>query len=291
MLGQLVSDNHTLAALIDHGDGFISTLVPQTARLTALIHAAARTMTTASARQADLRQIFTLAPGTLTSAQRFLAELRATALPLEPAAQAITAAAPRLTATLDQLPSFQQAAVPALNTATDAAPLLTRLGVQGTPVIDAAEPTASELESFTRSSGPFSYAAGASIDGALGLVEGWARSIQTSDDIGHLFHGRALVGAEFLRSLLGSATASHSGQRVAGRPPAHHAAAPSTAPSAAAQPATPASPPASTPAQGLTGAVGSLLSGIGKTVSTVGAPGGGTLGSKLSSLLGYLLKP
>ena len=308
MLGQVVSDNHTLADLIAHANAFIADLTPQRSELIALIHAAGRTMTTTAARQADLRAILAKAPSTLASAQRFLAELRQTAEPLKPAAQAITLAAPRLTTTLDQLPGFQRAAQPALSTAVRAAPLLGELGTQAAPVIEAAQPTARELASFTHSSGTFSTVAGASIDNALGLIEGWARSIQTSDDIGHVFHGRALVGAEFLRSLLGSATTTLSTPSR----PAHSAPAASThTPTAASKTTT----PAASPVAKVLGGLGQTLSGLGQKVSGLGqkviggvgqllgdlgvtghagSTGTGSTGaggvSKLGALLGYLLK-
>jgi phospholipid/cholesterol/gamma-HCH transport system substrate-binding protein len=304
LLSQVVSDNHTLAQLIGHADSFIATLTPQRNELTALIRAAGQTMTTTAARQAALKRIFALAPGTLASAQRFLAELRQTALPLAPAARAITLAAPRLTATLDQLPAFQRAAQPALATATQAAPLLTRLGVQGAPVIEAAEPTGRELADFAQNSDSFSTAIGASIDNALGLIEGWARSIQTSDNIGHVFHGRALVGAEFVRSLLGSAlTTLNTPNR---RRAAHHAAGNRPSPSPFPSPSPSATAPGSTGQHPVLGAVGSLLGGlgqklqggVGQALGSLGLTGHagstGATGSngpaQLAALLGYLLK-
>jgi hypothetical protein len=243
-------------------------------------------MRTTALRRADLRQTLALAPGTLASAQRFLADLRSTAAPLGPAAQAITATAPRLTATLDALPAFQQAAEPALTTAIQVAPLLTELGVQATPVVVRANPTVQALADFARASGPLSTALNVSIDDALGLVEGWARSIQGRDYIGHVFHGRALLGPEFVRSLLSQLTprASNARRSPAAIATARLPLAQSTAPTSAAPSggSNPASAPTG-PARGLS----QILSGIaGNTGSALKQTGG-----SLTQLLNYLLKP
>jgi hypothetical protein len=291
MLSNLVSDNHTLADLIGHSDRFIARFVVQRRQLSGLIRVAGQTMQTTAERRADLRQTLALAPATLASAQRFLADLRATAVPLDPAARAITATAPELTATLDQLPAFQHAAQPTLANAIRVAPLLSRLAVQATPVISRANPTLQALAEFARASGPLTSALNISIDDTLGLIEGWARSIQGSDHVGHVFHGRALLGPELIRSLLSSLLpAKTAARRRAGAqtllriPPA------GTSPVATTPSATRGT--SQSPAANLPQSLGQLPSSLPQLLSglTGGAKAPST-GGQVSQLLNYLLRP
>jgi virulence factor Mce-like protein len=255
MLGKVVSDNRTLASLIQHGDQLLARLTPQRDQLSQLVRTAGQTMQATKARRAELLRTLALAPDTLLSAQRFLAELRATALPLGPAARAITATAPELTATLSVLPAFQQAAAPALGEAVGVAPLLTRLGAQATPVVVRAAPTVAALSTFAGAAGPAFGALNVSIDDALGLVEGWARSIQGRDHIGHVFHGRALLGPEFARSLI-SQVAVHASRRSRGQHVRARVLAPVASPGGAQKSAGAVQSLAQNPAQVISGVLG-----------------------------------
>lgn len=270
LLTQLNSDNSALRSLLTNSDQFISTLVPQDHQLSNLIDSAGSVMDTTAQNQASLVQTLDDAPATLRSAQRFLAQLKQTTLPLGPAASDITQTAPRLTAALDQIPAFQRAAQPALTSAERVAPQLTRLAVGATPVITAAGPVARSVATFATDAKPLTYAAGQSIDNLLGLIEGWARSIQGRDGIGHVFHGRALIGPELINSLVNSLSTPTASNRRA-----QHAAKPNANPSPGTQPA--ATPTTTTPSSGTRAPLGGVVSGLG------GAASG------LTSTLGHLL--
>jgi phospholipid/cholesterol/gamma-HCH transport system substrate-binding protein len=203
LLDEVVSDNQTLGRLVARSSRLVTRLVPERRALSRLVDVAGETLRTTAQRQAQLRQTLARAPGTLRSAQRFLADLRTTAKPLGPAARAITAAAPPLTATLAALPGFERDARPALATATDVAPSLTRLGVQATPVLRRAKPTTRALATFSRNSVPLLRTLDVSIDDVLATAEGWARAIQGRDALGHVFHGLATFSPEVMRILVG----------------------------------------------------------------------------------------
>jgi phospholipid/cholesterol/gamma-HCH transport system substrate-binding protein len=239
MLDELVSDNRTLGLAVAHSDRFITQFAQQGHQLTRMVDVTGQTMGTFAARQRELGQTLTRAPGTLQTLQRFLEDLRQTTTPLGPAAAAITATAPQLSDTLAALQRFRTAAAPALHQATVVAPALTRLADQATPVLAAAAPTlASGASLFGQSPAVMSAFDHGGIDDLLGFMEGWARAIQTRDGISHVFRGRVLIGADAMNHLLESL----SPPKTAHRP--HHAAKPSVAPTAStpSQPATPVTP-------------------------------------------------
>jgi phospholipid/cholesterol/gamma-HCH transport system substrate-binding protein len=306
LIGQLDTDNRTLANLVAQSSQFLAALVPQDRTLGTLIATGTQTMRTTARHQLALRRVLNEAPATLDSAQEFLTQLGDAAGPLGPAARAITATAPRLADTLAQVSPFQKAAQPALTQATSVAPLLTRLGEQATPVISAANPAAQTLSTLAADAPPLTRAAGLSIDNILGLIEGWARSIQGRDNIGHVFHGRALFGPEFINSLLNSLKPARPTppRRQQPAPTPQPAGRPQAADSATTpvsrRPSTPTTAPLPTLLSGagvskLTGSLGALLGGPNQGSTSPQPPptssGSGSNQNGLGHLLGYLLGP
>ena len=84
-----------------------------------------------------------------------------------------------------------------------------QLGDQATPVIRRAKPTLASLASFAREAAPLSQTLDVSIDDVMGLLEGWARAIQDRDGVGHMFHGKATIGADFFRALVNGSLPSN----------------------------------------------------------------------------------
>jgi len=206
LLSQVVTDNHTLAALVVHAGSFVHAVNGQRAQLIRLVDAASQTLTTTAEHQAAMAAILSRAPGTLQTTQRFLARLEITTAPLTTAAHALSATAPALTNTLAQLPSFQRAARPVLREAVAVSPALTRLGVRGTPVVRQLSPTLASLSKFLTTTPPLTSALNSSVDNILAVLEGWARAIQGRDGLGHIFHGRAVMTSSVMRSLVAATT-------------------------------------------------------------------------------------
>jgi virulence factor Mce-like protein len=203
LLSALVSDNHTLADLVQRSDSFVGAVASQRQALAQVVDVAGQTMRTVAGRDAQLRETLTRTPGTLVSLQRFLADLRTTTTPLGPAARDITATAPALTTTLEQLSPFANVARPALAEAVDVAPRLTDLGDRATPVLERANLPVKELAVDSNDAQPVTNTLNKSIEDLLGLVQGWARAIQDRDGIGHYFRGHLTLGSDTITALAG----------------------------------------------------------------------------------------
>jgi phospholipid/cholesterol/gamma-HCH transport system substrate-binding protein len=280
LLGQLVSDNHTLADLVTSSDQFVSQISAQRTQLGQLIGTVGQAAVTVAQRRQALSQTLARAPGTLSTLQSFLAKLKATTVPLGPAASNITAAAPPLTAALRQAQPFESAAAPALSSATTVAPALTRLASGATPVLVQANPVIGTLSTFSTALQPVSHTLNLSVDNLLAVVDNWSRAIEYRDGLSHVFRGAAGIGPDVLdsiiRRLLSASSASAHNSRATSTVRANHTSAPTTGRSA------------SRPSQGQASSFG-----LGQQVQ--GVLGNATNPSpppqSLSSLLNFLLKP
>jgi phospholipid/cholesterol/gamma-HCH transport system substrate-binding protein len=208
LLTALVSDNHTLGDTVRHADGFIHEITAQRRALVNTVDAAGQTMETVAQRSGQLGETIARAPGTLASLQHFLSDLQATATPLDPAARALIATAPALQSTLIQLSPFERAARPTLAQATAVAPSLTSLGTQATPVLNQANTPLRTLAKVVADAAPAVTWADRSIEDALGAVQGWARSIQLRDGVGHYFRGHITISTALIDELAGGITRS-----------------------------------------------------------------------------------
>lgn len=201
LLGNLSQDNHTIEDLVSRSDRFVAQVTRQRRALTGLVDSAGEAMKTVSARRADLRATLAKAPPVLHELTGVLRDLEATTVPLRPAAGLLARSAPALTTTLSELPAFRASASPTLRKARDAAPLLTQLGDRATPTLRAAKPVLRDLHATVADAAPLTKAADAGIEDLLGLVEGWARSIQARDAVGHMFRGHVTITRDLIDSL------------------------------------------------------------------------------------------
>jgi virulence factor Mce-like protein len=279
LLTQIVQDNHALRTLVANSNQFITRINDQKTDLLGVIDAASGAATTAASQASNLRQTLVDAPQALNTFRRFIVALGHTADGLtRPATELQTVAGP-LDTLLGQIRPFAQTAVPALNRAASVAPLLTRLGVEGTPVVRQAVPTVTALSRIASLAGPLTYWLSASIVDALGSVQGWDRAIQFRDGVGHVYHAEVGIEPSLIVNFgkSGTAPAAKRDRRALSKSP-------SGKPAAAAAPSKPA--PGSTssaPAPAPRPTVGSAVSGV------PGAVAGAT--PTLSKLLKYLISP
>jgi len=215
LLEQLVSDNRTLADLVDRSDGFVAQIAERRHSLSGMVDAVGQTATTFAARRTRLRQTLARAPRMLQTLQRFLAELRSTTVPLGPAARNITDSAPALTSALTQIDPFRRAADPTLVQAREVAPALTRMADGATPVLRRATPTVHSLATFGRALSPLSDTLDHSIDNLLAVIHNWSRAIQIRDGLSHIFNAQLAITPETLLSLVSQLDGRH---REASRP-------------------------------------------------------------------------
>jgi hypothetical protein len=284
LLHQLVADNHTLSDLVVSSDQFVSQVATQRAALGRMIDTVGQAAVTVAQRRQGLADTLARAPATLSTLQVFLAKLKATTVPLGPAATNIVDTAPALSAALRQVQPFESAAAPALSTATTVAPSLTRLAAGATPVLVQANPVIGTLATFSNLLQPISHILNLSVDNLLAVVDNWSRAIQFRDGISHVFRGAAGFTPDALESIISRALGASSSGTAGRNAHAKGTSALRTVRSATqaggtsqAQPAQ-AQPTAPGLAQRLLGAVGGTAS--------QGAPP-----QSLSSLLNYLLKP
>jgi virulence factor Mce-like protein len=197
---QLAGDNRTLRALAARSGRFVGRIATDRRDLARVVRTTGQTMRSVSARRPQLAAALRRAPGALEQMRRFLADLRATTVPLAPAARALSAAAPSLAGTLTAVRPFRRAAAPTLREARRTAPALTRLGMRATPVVRRARPTVAALSTLVRTAPPLTRALDTGVDDLFGFVQGWARATQARDGAGHVFHGHISWGPEVLRT-------------------------------------------------------------------------------------------
>ena len=200
-LTQFGSDNAALGRLVDESDRVVAAVAAQRQNFGHLVSSASGTLATLGARQQQLGQTVAKAPAALVSLRRTLSALQGAAIPLGPAARGLEATAPKLTATLLQLPKFYSAAKPALDTIRQVSPSLQRLGTKGSPVVAKLAPLATELASFATSFDPVTKTLDSGAADALGVLEGWARSTQSRDNASHIFRFGLTVSPETFTDL------------------------------------------------------------------------------------------
>jgi phospholipid/cholesterol/gamma-HCH transport system substrate-binding protein len=280
LLGELVTDNHTLGQLIDRSSGFVSVLTPQRRALSNLINETGQAASTFAQRSGDLSASLVDAPGTLASLRAFLARLQQTTVPLKPAADTIAATAPELTTVLRQVTPFQQTANPTLLEAQRVAPELVRLGLGATPVLQHTAPVTRSLAAFTGSTPQLLNTLGQNVDQLMAILQGWSRAIQVRDGLSHFFRAKVNFTVDTLRNAVSLLTqllpsqAAHQKRAVPGpvlgHPTAPSQPAPASAPSSGATrskpphlqlpPTLPSLPPVGV--SGLTHTVGNVLGGL-----------------------------
>jgi len=202
LLDQVVTDNHTLGRVIERTDRFVASLTRQRRELTHLVDTTGRAAGSFAVKRAELVQTLERAPATLTELRETLAELRDTAPPLGHAARAISASAPTLTQTLNELEPFRRAAIPALDQLRAAAPAISQLGREATPVVRRAKTTLTSLRGFSTSLAPVSRTFDVMIDDLMAALHGWSRAIQARDGISHMFRAKVAINPESLNSVI-----------------------------------------------------------------------------------------
>lgn len=200
LLSRLVSDNETLARLVEESDRLVARVAGERRQLTRLIDEAGRAAGAMASRRERLRETLAEAPGALTSLRRFMGELRTTTVPLAPAARAITQSAPPLAETLAEVEPFREAADPTLQRAREVAPALTRLARGATPVLRRTVPVAGSLDGVSESLVPITEALDQSFGNILAVVDNWSRAVALRDGASHLFRGGASITPETLVS-------------------------------------------------------------------------------------------
>ncbi len=187
LLGALDGNNRTLAELVSNSDGFITALDGRRSELARLVDTLGQTAVTVEPRDAALGNTLRRLPGTLVTAQRFLADLRRTTVPLGPAARDIETVAPPVDAVLLQIAPFTRAARPALSQATTDAPELTELAIKATPVLRVAAPTLEDLSTASVDLAPVTQALSKSVDNIIATAWNWSHAVELRDGLSHLF--------------------------------------------------------------------------------------------------------
>jgi virulence factor Mce-like protein len=287
LVEDLHADNAALRDTLTTADRWARRFASEREALGQMVDTAAGTMSTVATEHDDLRATLARAPGTLRTARGFLSDLERTTVPLGPAARAITATAPALVDTLDELPAFRRAAQPALASATDVAPALTTLAERATPVLRRAVPAVRSVRGLAEALPPFTRGLDASVDGIMSLMHGWSRAVQTRDGAGHVFRGDFIFGPELLRHALNQL--ANQGRRAAGPRDRSKAPAPTAQrPAPAAATPTPAATPAPLPK--LPGQLGPLLDQVTQGLGQLTKPQAGAT-DPVTPLLDFLLKP
>jgi phospholipid/cholesterol/gamma-HCH transport system substrate-binding protein len=295
-LGQLASENAVLGHLLQNTNAFVGSLAASRIQIADGLDALGEATQTVAGRQQSLRATLRAAPRALETARTFLASLQATTGPLASTARLLSSAAPSLQTTLERIAPFTAAATPALQAATSqTAPALSKLAASGTPNAGALLPTLVNTSDLVRQQVPaVGDALNGSIDNLLALLDNWTHAIQFRDGISHIFRGEGTIAPSIYTRLLanlGITPGSTGAARAVHAKPS------------AATPLTPPSATSTSPTQSVHGSAPGLLGGAASSVKqTLGSltqslaallnnPATQSVGGKVQSLLGYLLKP
>jgi len=203
LIAELGQDNTALARTLDTSDRYIAQLATYRQQVGNFFDELGQASETAAAKQAELKQTLANAPGALQSTRSFLAELQSAAGPLDQTAKLLTQTAPPLTQTLNNIEPFRVAAQPALKTAVDVAPDLTKLADEGSPILHRAVPMLDSLSALSQNEiPPMGYVLNHSADNLFAVLENWSRAIQYRDKLGHIFRGEASFSPDFWNSVI-----------------------------------------------------------------------------------------
>jgi phospholipid/cholesterol/gamma-HCH transport system substrate-binding protein len=319
VVGEVASENAQLEQAIVNGNQDLLAVNSHKTDLQSLIVAGQQALRSINTARTQLGQTVDSAPGGLAQLRSSLAQLQQSAVALTPAAADLQRTTPSLAATLERLPTFVTDANGALNEARQVSPLLARLGTQSAPILSQMRPATATLASFATKFKPFlgTLDQQAGLKWFYGFIAGWTGVTSSRDGIGHLFRLRLSLDDQSITSALGK-YASLFGIKIparaqttplrptnyAGSLPSPQAPATSQAPAPTAKPTglaglgavlktvlAPTTHKLGGLVNGVTGAVGRTLSGVGALLHGPGSGSGsgGGLGSLLSGALGKLL--
>jgi phospholipid/cholesterol/gamma-HCH transport system substrate-binding protein len=293
VLDEIRSQTAVMKHAITQGDADLAAISPKRDDLGRLVDHAQAALRVAAAKRTDLGRTVAAAPGALTQLRSTLGDLRTTSARLVPASKDLLSASGPLASTLQRLPEFVDSAKPTLRTATEVSGDLGRLGQRGAPVIKRLRPTAEKLSNFATEADPLvkTLADQNGLNAMYGLMNGWDKTIQTRDGLGHVFRLRPELDAELLTHAL--AAYGPPGLLKALNPKKAAKAPAAKAPAAQAPAAKKPSllPSILDPAVGAVNKIVGQVSGVLKGVTT-GLTGGGTKtdhSGDSSRLLDYLL--
>jgi phospholipid/cholesterol/gamma-HCH transport system substrate-binding protein len=283
LLGQLVSDNHTLASVLQNSSEFIAQGAKRRRDISRMIDVLGRTAGVIDTRQTALEQTLGRAPATLAALRVFLGKLDAATVPLGPAARELTAATPPLLLTLDRLALFRRSAEPTLRTAIEVAPELTHLATGVTPVLRQARPALAAVDSLsTRALPAIGRTIDGSVDNILAVVDNWSRAIQFRDGLSHVFRGEASFTPNTITALINNLLKANLTTPAKPHAGTHRATAAVTS-TGVTEPASPAAGAPTRNPKDVGGLVAAILAPV--TPPSV-APATHNLGSLLNYLLG-----
>jgi phospholipid/cholesterol/gamma-HCH transport system substrate-binding protein len=195
VISAFASDTRRLGDLVSQGDRVLDSVTAKRNDLNDLVDEAGKALQATADRRVDLGASVRAAGPTAQQLRATLTALHTTAANLVPAARGLRATTSPLRDTLDRLPAFVKDVGPLLATATAVAPDLRRLGADAAPTVRRLRPTAARLSTFARRLAPLVRTAdqAGALDGLLGVMNGWVRTTQNSDGLGHLFRLRLQV--------------------------------------------------------------------------------------------------
>ncbi len=203
LLGQVASENQTLATLISEGDRITSTVNAKRDDLGNFVNTAQNALGVVAAKQAQLAATLQTAPAGLQQLRTALTDVAGAATAITPAAMKLQAAAGPLATTLRALPNFAGSANATLQTAKRVAPDLVHLATRARkPLIDL-RGTASDLSNVMTNAAPILNELDArGMNDLMWFVENWALGLKARDAYGHMVGGNMSVDLSVLTSAL-----------------------------------------------------------------------------------------
>lgn len=247
VIGSFAADTGRLGRLVDQGDRVLASVSGKRDDLNRLVDQAGQALQETADRRQELGASIQEAGPTAEQLRSTLTTLNTTAADLVPAARDLRATTGPLRQTLDSVPGFVNDAQPLLSKVQAVSPDLRRLGTQAAPTVRRLRPTAENLSTFAGELAPVVKTAdqGGGLDGLLGVMGNWVKTIQHSDGLGHIFRLRPQVDdtlATHLMDALGLNTVAKRKQRATAKPttlPSSSAPLPSPQPAPATGPSTP----------------------------------------------------
>lgn len=292
LVNSFSADNKRLGTLIEESDRVLGAMAGKRGDLQDLVSNASGTLAAAARKRQQLAQTVSTAPATLSQLRTTMSQLVDTSTRLQPAAAQLRTATPALVQTLAQLPSFEEQAKPALSSLRTTAPKVTELGAKTRAPIRRLRTSSRQLDTVIHNLKPIvdSFDQHGTKD-LLGLMDGWSRTIQKSDGLGHIFGLRII----FDKTLLSTLVDRYVGPSIA---PVKGRKAPAKAPSAPLLKTPPITLPK--PLKPVANTITTVVSSVDNALSTIQSTVSSVLGRNKSAvgdggdtnaLLNYLVGP
>lgn len=207
LVKEVADENVQLGQIVTRGDSFLRKINTRKGDFGELITQADRALTMVSDNRENLGRTLQTAPAALTQLNGTLSSVRQASGSLGPAADSLRRTAAPLTATLKQLPGFNDSATDTLKAARSAAPAITRLANGITKPVKDLRPTAAAADGIlTHSKATTDTIRDRADKDAIWFLQNFSRWFRPRDGLTHMVPANLLIDENYLFGAVDSFT-------------------------------------------------------------------------------------